>query len=298
MPSSSGSKRPPDAADVIAKAKGGARVAPGSRAAMAHGDPTSIYSRYEQAADPQWEQFQDSSGVGTSPSDVMGMIDLQGGDAAAAELMKVGPYEAIPIFEDPTGTTTVTSGEFFKEYATRFLEDEGFYDGLGYGYANLGAAPSTALVSSIGSGPADITYSPTSTTNPERPRTVAAGYDNSRKVLTTVFRDGTFYNYYGVSGLEWGNFKRSRSKGRFIKMYLDAKTRGTASMGSIPEAHQELLYKVARTAQVMKGGYTGAQKIGSKRGTGGKYAYGRSGTSTSGGRTYGRGTGRYRASGK
>jgi hypothetical protein len=44
----------------------------------------------------------------------------------------------------------------------------------------------------------------------------------------------------------------------------------------IPQAHRELLYKVARTAQVMKGGYTG-KKIGTKRGTGGKYAYGASG---------------------
>lgn len=294
MPSSSGSKRPPDASEIIAKAKGGARVAPGSRAAMAHGDPTSIYDKYKSAADPTWEQFKDSEGVGTSPSDVMGMIDLHGGDEAAQGLVSMGAYEAIPMFDEGT----VTSGEFFRDYANRFLEEEGFYDGLGYGYANLGEAPGTALVSSIGTGPADITQSPTSTTNPQRPRTVAAGYDNSRKVLTTVFRDGTFYNYYGVSGLEWGNFKRARSKGRFIRMYLDAKTRGTASMGSVPQAHQELLYKVARTAQVMKGGYTGAQKIGTKRGTGGKYAYGKSGTSTSGGRTYGRGTGRYRASSK
>lgn len=298
MPSSSGSARPPDAAEVIARAKGGARVAPGSRAATAHGDPATVYRRYEQAADPQWEQFQSSSGTGTHPADVMGMIDLAGGDAAAEELLAAGPYEAIPIFDDPTGSP-ITTGEYFREYASRFLEDEGFYDRIGYGYANLGTAPSTALVSSIGTGPADITVSPTSTTNPARPRTVAAGYDSQRKVLTTIFRDGTFYNYYGVSGLEWGNFKRARSKGRFIRLYLDGKTRGTASTGAIPEAHQELLYKVARTAQVMKGGYQKGQKVGSKRGTGtGRYTYGKSGSSSSGGRVYGRGTGRYLSSKK
>jgi hypothetical protein len=264
---------------------------------MAHGDPAAVYRRYEQAADPQWEQFQDSSGTGTSPTDVMGMIDLAGGDAAAEGLLRAGPYEAIPIFEDPTGTTTsMTSSEFFREYATKYLEDEGFYDGIGYTYSNMGRAPDTTLVSSVGTGPADITQSPTSTTNPARPRTVAAGYDSSRKVLTTIFRDGTFYNYYGVSGLEWGNFKRARSKGRFIRLYLDGKTRGAASMGAVPEAHQELLYKVARTTQVMRGGYQAGQKVGSKRGSGtGKYAYGKSGSSTSGGRVYGRSTGRYRA---
>jgi hypothetical protein len=271
VPSSSGSARPPDASEIIARAKGGARVAPGSRAATAHGDPAQVYRRYEQAADPQWEQFQSSSGTGTHPADVMGMIDIAGGDAAAADLMSAGPYEAIPIYEDPTGTTTRTSGEYFREESTRYLEDEGFYDKIGYGYSNMGTAPSTSLVSSVGTGPADITQSPTSTTNPARPRTVAAGYDSSRKVLTTIFRDGTFYNYYGVSSLEWGNFKRARSKGRFIRLYLDHKTRGTASMGAVPEAHQELLYKVARTTQAMRGGYQKGQKAGSKRGGRGMY---------------------------
>ena len=290
MPGSAGSARPPDATEVIARAKGGARALPGSRASTAHGDPIQIFRRYEKAADPQWEQFRDSGGVGTSPADVMGAIDLGGDSAKAGEqvvgdLLSAGPYEAIS-YEDPWGTVTSTTGDYFGTESTRYLEEEGFYDRLGYTYANLGEAPSTSLVSSVGTGPADITQSPTATTNPDRPRTVAAGYDNQRKVLTTVFRDGTFYNYYGVSSLEWGNFKRARSKGRFIRLYLDGKTRGTASMGGVPQAHQELLYKVARTTQVMRGGLQPGQSSRSKRGGTGKYAYGRSGTSTSGGRRY------------
>lgn len=290
MPSSAGSARPPDATETIAKAKGGARSLPGSRASIAHGDPIQIFRRYERAGDPQWEQFRDSGGVGTSPADVMGAIDLGGDSATAADqvvgdLLTAGPYEAIS-YEDPWGTVTTTTGGFFAGESTRYLEEEGFYDRLGYTYANLGEAPSTALVSSVGTGPADITQSPTATTNPDRPRTVAAGYDSQRKVLTTVFRDGTFYNYYGVSGLEWGNFKRARSKGRFIRLYLDGKTRGTASMGGVPQAHQELLYKVARTTQAMRGGLQAGQSAKSKRGGTGRYAYGRSGTSMSGGRKY------------
>lgn len=294
MPSSSGSKRPPDASEIVAKAKGGARVAPGSRAATAHGDPTAIYNKYKAAADPQWEQYRDSGGVGATPLDVMGMIDLHGGDpdAAVDDLLGVDEYDAIPYEEEGFGSTP---GEYFQDESSRFLEDEGFYDKIGYGYTNRGDAPDTALISSVGTSPADITHSPTSTTNLARPRTVAAGWDKRRKVMTIVFRDGTFYNYYSVSGLEWSNFKRARSKGRFIKLYLDGKTRGTASMGAVPQAHQELLYKVARTSQVMRGGYTGKQKYGSKRGTGGKYVYGESGTSRSGGRVYGRTTGRYRS---
>lgn len=263
---------------------------PGSRSATAHGDPVQIFRRYEKAADPAWERFTDPGGAGTSPADVMGTIDLAGPDAAAAEnvvgdLLSVGPYEAMS-YEDPWGTVTTTTGGYFAEESTRYLEEEGFYDGVGYRYANMGEAPSTALVSSVGTGPADITQSPTATTNPDRPRTVAAGYDKQRKVLTTVFRDGTFYNYYGVSALEWGNFKRARSKGRFIRLYLDHKTRGTASMGAVPQAHQELLYKVARTTQVLRGGLQKGQSAKSKRGGTGRYAYGRSGTSTSGGREY------------
>ena len=49
----------------------------------------------------------------------------------------------------------------------------------------------------------------------------------------------------------------------------------------------------------MKGGYTRSQKVGSKSGAGtGRYAYSKSGSSASGGRVYGRATGRYRASKK
>lgn len=227
----------------------------------------------------------------------MGAIDIGGDEATAADktvgdLLTAGPYEAVS-YEDPWGTVTTTTGGFFAGESTRYLEEEGFYDRLGYTYANLGEAPSTALVSSIGTGPADITQVPTSTTNPDRPRTVAAGYDKDRKVLTTVFRDGTFYNYYGVSNLEWGNFKRARSKGRFIRLYLDGKTRGTASVSAVPQAHQELLYKVARTTQAMRGGLQPGHSSKSKRGGTGKYEYGRSGSKESGGRVYARAAGRY-----
>jgi hypothetical protein len=62
--------------------------------------------------------------------------------------------------------------------------------------------------------PADLTDRPTSSLNASRPRTVAAGYDQSRGVLTVVFRDGTVWNYDGVTPGEWQNFHASISKGR------------------------------------------------------------------------------------
>jgi hypothetical protein len=68
---------------------------------------------------------------------------------------------------------------------------------------------------------APITVVPTSSSNPARPRTLAAGYARERKTLSVIFRDGTPWNYYEVTALEWANFKRAKSKGRFIRLYLN-----------------------------------------------------------------------------
>lgn len=73
---------------------------------------------------------------------------------------------------------------------------------------------------------ARLTEVPTKSTNPPRPRTRAAGYDSATRTLSVVFRDGTPWNYYDVSPLEAANFRRATSKGRFIRLYLDAKRNG------------------------------------------------------------------------
>jgi len=144
-------------------------------------------------------------------------------------------------------------------------EDQG-----GYGYQNLAGAfrsgtrvPGTAVTSGRGPGPdgrsvsrqpAPMSIVPTSTTNPKRPRTVAAGYDDHREVLTVVFRDGTFYNYYQVSPEEWDAFKAQYSKGANIASVLDGKPRGTARMANTAMAAREGLYRIARTGQWTRGG--------------------------------------------
>jgi hypothetical protein len=79
-----------------------------------------------------------------------------------------------------------------------------------------------------------LTLIPTSTTNPRRPRTLAAGWDKSTRTLTVVFRpDGErpamVWNYYEVDGLLWNNFAKAVSKGAFIYTYLDP--RGPQLMG-------------------------------------------------------------------
>ena len=98
---------------------------------------------------------------------------------------------------------------------------------------------------------------PTTTSNPERPRTLAAGYDPLRLTMTIVFRDGTYYNYYDVTQAEWNRFRRARSKGGVhgpIVMDLDGKRRGKASGTEYSSAVQEVLYRVARTAQLIQRG--------------------------------------------
>jgi hypothetical protein len=107
-------------------------------------------------------------------------------------------------------------------------------------------------------GPAALTVRPTSTTNPRRPRTVAAGYDRERQTLTVVFRDGTFYNYYSVAYQMWTAFKAAKSKGKYIFEKLNSKPRGYADMSYLSEKAQELFYRVSRTNQIL---YQGNQGI-------------------------------------
>lgn len=240
------------------------------------GGPTDRERRRRIAAGrPEWNTFQMGGGP-TDPTDVYGAVDLLGEDVDPnAALNQALGFEVITYVDDLGNQQITTAADYYSDESSSYLEEEGFYTGRGYGYKfdpTRGGHPiNPSIASSVDKAPADITVVPTSTTNPPRPRTVAAGYDKARKALTVVFRDGTFYNFYGVGGLEWNNFKRARSKGRFIARYLDGKVRGTADMGGIPQQHQEVLYRVARTAQVVKGGLTGNQKASSKRGGQGAY---------------------------
>jgi len=111
---------------------------------------------------------------------------------------------------------------------------------------------------------------PTSTSDPDRPRTVAAGYDSGREVLTVVFRDGTFYNYYEVNPNEWQEFKRTNSKGVYIYSVLDYHPRGPATLGDVSPQVRENLYRIARAVQIQKKGknfYAQRKKATAKRTT-------------------------------
>ena len=106
--------------------------------------------------------------------------------------------------------------------------------------------------------PAPLSEVPTSTTNPKRPRTVAAGYvieeNETKGKLTVVFRDGTYYNYYNVTPDEWETFKGRQSKGQYILEALNGKQRGPASDANIDPVIRQELYRISRAVQqVAKG---------------------------------------------
>lgn len=113
---------------------------------------------------------------------------------------------------------------------------------------------------------ANLSLLPTATTDPKRPRTLAAGYDKNLQTLTVMFRDNTLYNYYEVDSLTWANFKRARSKGRFILAYLDDHPRGYPTEGAISALGRTLLNDVAREYQIAQGGMQPGHSAKSKRG--------------------------------
>lgn len=102
----------------------------------------------------------------------------------------------------------------------------------------------------------------TSTTNPTRPRTLAAGYDSVKKVLTVVFRDGTHYNYYDVPINIWDGFRNAESKGKFmISSGLDTwDSRGPADLAGLTEPERAKLGAATKMASQMQRSSGGRQQ--------------------------------------
>jgi KTSC domain len=88
---------------------------------------------------------------------------------------------------------------------------------------------------------ASFSMSPTPSTNPKRPRTTSAGYDYSTETMTVVFRDGTWWEYRGISKDMWEEFKMSPSPGKFLRESgLDSwDDMGPANVGAMP-AHRRV----------------------------------------------------------
>lgn len=61
----------------------------------------------------------------------------------------------------------------------------------------------------------------TRSSNPERPRTIAAGYDPKNAILRVTFRNGVTYEYLGPSPRQWSTFQRVPSPGKYINSVLE-----------------------------------------------------------------------------
>ena len=188
-----------------------------------------------------------------------------------------------PFQGAPTSSSTGEFGEYKEIMGMKdVLKD---YDTTGAYYNNMAGLPAElsykrqwedvtegvdnpAIPGSYGAqtdedeSPAPLTVVPTSTTNIDRPRTVAAGYDEQEEKITVVFRDGTFYNYYEVTPSEWTAFKSRVSKGQYIYKYLDFKPRGPADVNSISATARKAFYKFSRGAQLHYGKRYGTTKAG------------------------------------
>jgi hypothetical protein len=110
--------------------------------------------------------------------------------------------------------------------------------------------------------PAPLTVIPTTTTNPERPRTLAAGYDFPRRTLTVLFRDGVLYNYYSVEMKDWMSFKSAFSKGVWLRNNLE--TRGPGAGGEKVSGGQASLLAsaIAVRAAALQQSRRGKQRTG------------------------------------
>jgi len=109
--------------------------------------------------------------------------------------------------------------------------------------------PVNTMFSSFVDDP-DLVEDPTTSTNVSRPRTVAAAYTPDEQKLTVVFLDNTYYNYYEVTMGEWQKFKQSYSKGEYILSDLNAKPRGVASLGDVPEELLKHSFLSTRLTQI------------------------------------------------
>lgn len=82
-------------------------------------------------------------------------------------------------------------------------------------------------------GPVPISYAPTPSSNPQDPRTAAAGYDPSLQRLRVEWGDGgAAYNYYDVPPQIWDAFQRTDSPGKFINSTLNNYNYGRADEDS------------------------------------------------------------------
>jgi hypothetical protein len=197
----------------------------------------------KRVAAPSADEFNLAIGNQFGPRQLAGIEKITGPD-----------FGGVP-FQTAGGAPLASSYGEFDEILPIFTQNnllDQYDPTTGAEYQNFGSTSDM-----VDESAAPLTVVPTSTINPNRPRTVAAGYDKSEQKITVVFRDGTFYNYYQVSPNEWQAFKARVSKGRYIYSYLDAKPRGPADIAGISATARKAFYRIARGSQQLTKGRPG-----------------------------------------
>ena len=229
-------------------------------------DPKNIMYGVDEEAAAELARWRESGGVTEAPLAPLPSPSRLG------EFAQSGAYvEALSVMHSMEGDVTGRS-----RYNQLNVENFGlqgvdeFYEGMspnGPRYNNkAGTVAGSGPARDRTDAPAPMTVVPTSSSNLERPRTVAAGWEpypgeKSIGKLSVIFRDGTYYNYYDVTASEWQRFKMSGSKGPLLNQhttpgysnFLYYKPRGEATTDFLSEKAQELEYDVARTAQQVYG---------------------------------------------
>lgn len=209
-------------------------VTKSATSAKVTGIAKNFYQQIDTVAQQQPARFNEAMGYGTVFDEDLQQYILN--PEAEALVKSVGVTKGYQYL-DPT---TPSQYEFQGE-------------GSGIVYGNVGIEDQTPAA-----GEYDI---PTSTSNFKRPRTLAAGYDPDTQVVTVVFRDGTFYNYYGINPGTWINFKNSYSKGPLLNaksknqandglLLRECTARGEADLSQMGEEARDFFVTVARSAQI------------------------------------------------
>jgi hypothetical protein len=117
--------------------------------------------------------------------------------------------------------------------------------------------------------PSKLTLKGTSTSNPLKPRTVAAGYDPKTMTMTVVFWDGTWWNYYDVPDDIWAGFEQADSKGAYLQESgLNTwDSMGPADMAALRPNQRAMLNWVARQSAMLQQASGGKQGYGDPRGS-------------------------------
>lgn len=96
----------------------------------------------------------------------------------------------------------------------------------------------------------------TTSSRPERPRTLKAGYDYSTNTMYVVFRDGTWWEYNEVPMDMWEEFKDAPSKGRYLRNSgLDSwGDMGPANIGKMPRHRRVQMNEISAIQNYLKQG--------------------------------------------